>query len=270
MRQLSAWPAAAYLLSASQLVHDAAPAFENVPALHVVILLPPSHFPPAGHVAHDVRVALVPPLVYEPGAHTWQLSALPAAENLMSMPQFVQDDAPALENVPAGQVVMTLVPSHLEPAAHVVHVSRVRRVPPEVNDPALHVRHLSACPAFEYRLSAPHCGHVHAPFFEKVPAAQLVTMLLPWHLLPAGQIVHVSRVLVPLPPLVNEPRVQILHLACPACEYLSSAPQFVHAEAPAVAKVPLGHTRRMWPPSQRWPLGQVVQAVRVLASLPLV
>ena len=119
---MSALPAAANLLSAPQLVQDDAPAFENVPALHVVTLLDPSHLLPAAHVEHVVRVLLVPPLVYEPGAHTWQLSALPAAENLMSMPQFVQDDAPALENVPAGQVVMTLVPSHLEPAAHVVHV----------------------------------------------------------------------------------------------------------------------------------------------------
>ena len=114
MRQLSAWPAAAYLLSASQLVHDAAPAFENVPALHVVILLPPSHFPPAGHVAHDVRVALVPPLVYEPGAHTWQLSALPAAANLLSAPQLVQDDAPAFENVPAMVISPDAPNGHLQ------------------------------------------------------------------------------------------------------------------------------------------------------------
>ena len=136
----------------------------------------------------------------------------------MSMPQLVHVDAPALEKVPAGQVVMTLVPSHLLPAAHVEHVSRVRKVPPEVKDPASHVRHLSGCPAFEYWLSAPHCRHVHAAFLEKVPCGQVLTMLVPSHLLPAAHVVHASRVSVLVPPLVNEPRVQTLHSEAPACQ----------------------------------------------------
>ena len=66
--------------------------------------------------------------------------------------------------------------------------------PPSVKEPFAHSRHAFAWPACEYLLSAPQFGHVHAPGPEYVPLEHVVTVLVPSHLLPAAQTVHVSRV----------------------------------------------------------------------------
>ena len=55
------------------------------PAVHCACVPLPSHDEPAGHAAHEVRVAAVPPAVNEPAAHVAQLLA-PAALYLESAP----------------------------------------------------------------------------------------------------------------------------------------------------------------------------------------
>ena len=55
-----------------------------------------------------------------------------------------------------------------------------------------------------YLLPAPQCEHALLPLVEKVPPAQLFTVLLPSHDAPAGQMEHDARV-VGVPPAVWEP-----------------------------------------------------------------
>ena len=113
---------------------------------------------------------LVPPDVNEPGGHTEQSDALFALHRLSS-PQTtqpplsesfvparqnthcvapasdvepsshdVQFDAPAAgEYEPAAQGSTTLVPLHADPAGHGVQLVRVVLVPPDVNEPPVHV-----------------------------------------------------------------------------------------------------------------------------------
>ena len=112
----------------------------------------------------------------------------------MSLPQAVQVSAPAAEKVPFGQVDTGLLPSHFEPAGQVLHVLRVRASPPLVKEPRSHVVHALGWPSCEYLLSAPQFVQASAPAAENVPFTQVVTVLVPSHLLPAAQTVHVSRV----------------------------------------------------------------------------
>ena len=124
-----------------------------------------------------------------------QASAWPACEYFLSFPQFVQLDAPAAENVPLAHSGVALEPSHFEPAGHVEQVSRVAAEAPVVKLPSAQLRQASAWPACEYFLSFPQAVQTQAPAAENVPLAQVTTGLLPLHFEPAGQVVHVSRVL---------------------------------------------------------------------------
>ena len=139
---------------------------------------PPEHEEPAGQFPQVVRVFWSPPLVVDPAGHIRHASACPAAEYLLSAPQLVQADAPSAENVPAGHSSITLSPSHLSPAVHVVQAVRVVVPPPLVYFPAGQSVHEPNCPACENLVSAPHSSQspsgVLAPNF------------------PAGHWVHVS------------------------------------------------------------------------------
>ena len=170
--------------------------------------------------------------------------------------------------MPFEHVVTPDVPSHLLPAAHVEHASRVVDVPPVVCDPAPQVRQSSAWPALENLLSAPQVVQDDAPAAEKVPCGHVEMLCVPSQLLPAAQIVHVSRLLEELP-VVKEPAPHVRQwLACPACEYLLSRPQSVHESAPAAENVPLAHVVTAWVPSHLLPAVHLEHPVRVLLSPP--
>ena len=87
-------------------------------------------------------------------------------------------------------------------------------VPPEVKSPAPHVLQVEA-PSPEYIVSLPHGVHAKLPATAEVPAVQSVCTELPEHELPAGHLVQVVRVLVPLPPEVKEPLRQSSQAAAP-------------------------------------------------------
>ena len=127
---------------------------------------------------------------------------------MLSAPQSVHFEAPAAEKVPFGHVCTGLLPSHREPAGHVLHVSRVLEVAPVVKLPRGHLRHASAWFASEYKLSAPQSVHSHAPLALYVPLGQVWIGLLPSQREPAGHVVHVSRV-VEVAPVVYEPAAQV-------------------------------------------------------------
>ena len=97
------------------------------------MVLVPSHAEPMGHSLQLVRVcSSSPPEVNEPGGPTRQFSAL-FPLYLLSAPQSTQPpdscryvparqkehcDAPASDVVPEAHAVITLVPSHEDPAGH--------------------------------------------------------------------------------------------------------------------------------------------------------
>ena len=109
-----------------------------------------------------MRVASVPPDVYEPASHSSHAGALlmlhmlsaphgsqprsvrysPARQNVHCVAPASEDlpggqtahsDAPsASENVPAAHGTLTFVPLHAEPAGHLMQLMRVVEVPPVV------------------------------------------------------------------------------------------------------------------------------------------
>ena len=104
-------------------MHCDAPAAEYVPKSHNGVALFPSQREPAGQIEHVSRLLELGPVVYEPAVQVRHPSAWPACEYLLSAPQAVQESAPAVENVPFGHVETGLLPSHLEPAGQVLHMS---------------------------------------------------------------------------------------------------------------------------------------------------
>ena len=150
-------------------------------------------------------------------------------------------------------------------------MSRVFLVAPVVYDPAMHVRQSSAWPACEYLLSSPQFVQASAPAAENVPFAQVATALVPSHLLPAAQTVHVSRVLV-VAPVVYEPAAHVRQWLAwrGAGAYLLSAPQFVQNDAPAPENAPLGHATMLCVPSHLLPAAQGAHESCVFVSPPLV
>ena len=91
--------------------------------------------------------------------------------------------------------MMMLSPPHRLPFGQTVHVSLVLAVEPVVYEPFGHSKQASAWPCCEYFESFPQAVQTQAPAAENVPLAQVTTGLLPLHFEPAGQVVHVSRVL---------------------------------------------------------------------------
>ena len=130
----------------------------------------PSHDEPAGHTLHDVRVVLVLPEVKEPGEHAEHFAALLELYRL-SAPQSSQPPS-SDRNVPARQNTHCVAPAlDVEPASHVV------------------------------QLDAPGSA-------EKVPAAHSAIALVPLHAEPAGHSAQLVRVVLVVPPDVNEPNGQ--------------------------------------------------------------
>jgi hypothetical protein len=154
---------------AAHCVHVLDPAAATDPALHLVIVENPSAVCPGGLLVHALRVPLSPPEVYDPAAHVSHLAA-PADDHLLSLPHALhcalpvganapgghspQADAPAAANEPALHTKTWLVPSQRWPSWHSEHVLRVLELPPEVNEPELHVWHSSE-PALLYCASLP-------------------------------------------------------------------------------------------------------------------
>ena len=237
------------------------------PAVHgVTTLLPPQRLP-FGHTVHVSRVSGVSPVVYDPFGHLRHASALPGAEYKLSAPQFVHFQAPAAENVPLGQVWIGLLPSQREPAGHVVHVSRVVELAPVVYEPAAHVEHSFALPAWEYLLSAPQSVHLLLPALLKVPLGHVRILLSPSQRDPAGQREHAFRVFT-VGPVVYDPAGHVEHLAAPATLYLLSAPHCVHTLWPAGEKYPSGQITCLLVPSHLYPSGHTSQSVRVTCVPP--
>ena len=139
---------------------------------------------------------------------------------------------PSTACLPAGHARSTLEPLHAVPAKHLVHLVRVRFVPPAVAWPMGHSSHsvarfvlymLSAAhswqlPSCDRNLPAKQYAHRVAPFVEVNPGAQAVqsdapafaenipaghrsAMLVPLHAEPARHAEHLVRVLL-VPPAV--------------------------------------------------------------------
>ena len=179
-------------------MHELLPAGLKVPALHALLTLVPSHWLPATHGTHPVRVSVDPPWVWLPAAQTEQLAA-PARANRLSEPQFVHVLLPAELYVPGAHFTATLVPSHAYPARHALHAWRVVVVPPLVCDPVAQATHCAAADP-EYSLSLPHSVHDDPPrtplYF---PAEHEVSTLDPKHANPTGHSAHEMRVLAVCP-----------------------------------------------------------------------
>ena len=80
---------------------------------------------------------------------------------------------------------------------------------------------------------------------------------------PAGQIVHVVRVLLLCPPDVNEPAPHTEQAPACASAYLLSAPHGLQESWPAAENVPAAQGVWRCEPSHEKPAGQPVQVVRV-------
>ena len=252
-------------MSSPQFVQLDAPAAENVPLAHSGVALEPSHFEPAGHVEHVVRVSLSPPEVNEPDSQVLQ-DAAPLALYFVSPSHFVHDAAPLPENVPAAHCGLAELPLQRRPAGHTVHVVRWSASPPEVKEPAAHVLH-DAAPFPLYLVLSLHLVQPPLPAGAYLPAAQSGLLELPSHLRPAGQIVHVVRVLLS-PPEVDEPDLQVLQDAAPLALYFLLLLHFVHEDLPLPENVPALHCGFAELPLQRWPAGQMLQAERVVVAPP--
>ena len=125
---------------------------------------------PAAHGWQSVCVVDVPPVVKLPSGHVLQLPLAP--ETLLycvSSPHSWHAVSPALLNFPGGQLFVDDDPSQVVPPVHFVHLVRVAAVPPDVLEPAPHVRH-ALCPAAEYVLSKPQAEHAELPEGAYVPA----------------------------------------------------------------------------------------------------
>jgi hypothetical protein len=147
---------------------------------HGALTLSPAHAWPLGHVSQFVRVTFVPPDVNDPPAHVLQVPA-PASEYLLSALHCEHAELDATLKWPATHRVMSLVPSHADPAGHCAHDVRVLSVLPEVYRPAAHVRHPFDLLSPVYLLSAPHGEQLFAPPAEYVPGVQAVRVLVPSH-----------------------------------------------------------------------------------------
>jgi hypothetical protein len=113
--------------------HLLAPKAETEPVPHLVVTLEPLHSLPTGQRSHSVRMELLPPWVKKSIGHSWQACGVPSRhEKKLSLPHGEHCDLPSLENVPLGQAVIVLPPSHFDPAGQTSHVSRVFWSPPEV------------------------------------------------------------------------------------------------------------------------------------------
>ena len=138
------------------------------------------------------------------------------------------------------------------PLAHVPsygrHALRVVAVPPVVKCPASHAEH-DAAPATLYLLFSPHGWHTFCPPGEKYPASHIVWVLVPSHLYPGGQDVHVVRV-ISLPPEVYEPTRHVSHCLASCCECFASLPHSWHWDSPPPEKYPGKQRVRLAVPSQ--------------------
>ena len=81
----------------------------------------------------------------------------------MSLPHWVQKEAPAPEKYPAEQAVWVWLPSQLLPATHALHAERVCEVPPLVKDPAAQRVHWLLPVPVLYIVSELQSVHVDAP-----------------------------------------------------------------------------------------------------------
>ena len=163
--------------------------------------------------------------------------------------QSVHELAPPVLYFPAGHSLLTLVPSHVDPAGHEVQLVRVVLVPPQVNEPTVHgsqveawfALHKSSAPQASHPLwsatwcvPARHGAHDDAPPGAYVPASHASCTLVPSHANPSGQGSQLDRVVLS-PPDVNEPPGHVLQPLALALRYLSSLPHGVHALEPAAA-----------------------------------
>ena len=99
---------------------------------------------------------------------------------------------------------------------------RVALSPPEVNEPSLQLLQ-DVAPLPLYFLSLLHLLHEDLPLPENLPAPHIGCAELPSQRRPAGQILQAERVVIPSPD-VNEPGLQVLHMAAPLALYFLSAP----------------------------------------------
>ena len=91
--------------------------------------------------------------------------------------QSVHELAPPVLYFPAGHSLLTLVPSHVDPAGHEVQLVRVVLVPPEVNEPTVHGSQVVAWFAL-HKSSAPQTSQ--PPLSESfVPARQNMHCVAP-------------------------------------------------------------------------------------------
>ena len=165
-------------------------------------------------------------------------------------------------------MVTVFVPSHLLPAAHVLHPVRVVEVPPSVKLPTGHTAQAAKPPDAEYWLSCPHPEHVCCPAFEYFPATHGVLALDPSaQLLPAGHWVHAVRVFA-VPPSVNIPTGHVSQTLAPASAYFLSPPHSWHVELPAEANLPGVHDDTD-PEVHVEPVGHTSHLVRVVSVPPL-
>jgi hypothetical protein len=80
-----------------------------------------------------------------------------------------------------------------------------------------------------YLESSPHSAHDELPAGAYVPAAHDTTTLFPEHALPVGHCVHAFRCVLSMPPVVNDPAVQVLQVVAAAALNWSSSPQGAHS-----------------------------------------
>ena len=258
----AAAPAWLYDLSEPHLLHALAFAALKNPAPQVLMELVPRQLVPAAHGWQSVCVVDVPPVVKLPSGHVLQLPLEP--ETLLycvSSPHSWHAVSPALLNFPGGQLFVDDDPSQVVPPVHFVHVVRVAAVPPDVLEPAPHVRH-ALCPAAEYVLSKPQAEQAELPEGAYVPAPHCVVPVLdPSHALPAAHLVHVNRVVV-VPPAVKLPGPQNWHRLAPAPLNDRSSPHGRHAAALPLENLPGAHILGTLDPSQCAPGAHGLHEVR--------
>jgi len=80
----------------------------------------------------------------------------------LSFPHARHDAAPGGEYLPLLHFVCALVPSHENPAAHEMHAERVVMLPPDVDIPGGHDKHVLV-PTTLYLESEPHRVHTTLP-----------------------------------------------------------------------------------------------------------
>ena len=226
---------------------------ENRPAAHAACVLLPSQVKPIGHTVHEVRVPAVLPAVYEPALHVLQLLE-PAVLYAVSRPHGV----------------CVLLPSHVEPAGHVVHEVCVVVPPPAVNEPEPHVLQLLALVPL-YLVSPPHATHAAAPPVAKRPALHGVLAPSPAHAVAGGHAMHdVRDVAVPPAVYVYDPARHTPQLEAPLFVLNLLPLHPVHELIPAAAYLPAVHTALVLLPLHEWPAGHALHEARVVQLPPAV